>query len=303
MVAKKEIKIDVAKHVEKTEELIKMMEKLNNDKKLFFHIYDSLKWIDLIMSVIWKEKLLEYFISYMKNTEDKQKNYSKFVSYISENEWKEFLKQLREVYNGIVKNYNSIKFGTTSYHFGSEEIYLRETLEKIKSILESLWELKEKSLIKINLSFLNSTSNLDFKFNDIELENIWFYTRLDDLDEETTEENLLPFFHLLNHLIEELKITQERVIEMINEAKKELQKDIDILYKNNQELEKQAISQAKKEITAYLKLKSIKELSEIIEKNNQILENIEKNKNLPQSIINKDIETLENKLDDLQKIV
>ena len=298
-----EIKIDVAKHVEKTEELVKMMQKLNNDKKLFFHIYDSLKWFDLIMSVIWKEKLLEYFVSYMKNTEEKQKNYSKFTSYISENEWKDFLMKLREIYNWIVKNYNSIKFWNISYHFGSEEIYLRETLEKIKSILESLWELKWKSLIKINLSFLNSTSNLDFKFNDQELNNIWFYWRLDELDEETSEENLLPFFHLLNHLIEELKITQERVIEMINDDKKELQKDIDILYKNKEFLEKESITNAKKAITTYLKKKDIKSLSEIIEENSNILNNIERNKNLPESILNKDIQTLENSLEDLQKIV
>ena len=304
MVVKKEIKIDISGHVEKSEELIKMMNKLKYDKKLYFHIYDSLKWFDLIMSGVWKEKLLEYFISYMKNTEEKQKNYSKFVSYIWEQEWNDFISNLREVYNWIVKNYDSIKFWTKSYHFGSEEIYLRETLEKIKSILESLWELKEKSLIKINLSFLSgSNSNLDFKFNDTQIEELGFYLRLDELDEETHEENLLPFFHLLNNLIEELKITQDRVIEMIEDEKKDLQKNIDILYKNKSNLEKESITKAKKEIATYLKSKDISELSEIIEKNSQILENIERNKNLPQSILNKDIETLENKLDELQKIV
>jgi len=304
MVVKKEIKVDISAHVEKSEELLKMMGKLKHDKKLYFHIYDSLKWFDLIMSGVWKEKLLEYFISYMKNTEEKQKNYSKFVSFIWEQEWNDFISNLREVYNGIVKNYDSIKFWTKSYHFGSEEIYLRETLEKVKAILESLWELKEKSLIKINLSFLSgSNSNLDFKFNDSQLEEIGFYLRLDELDEETHEENLLPFFHLLNNLIEELKITQDRVIEMIEDEKKDLQKNIDILYKNKSNLEKESITKAKKEITTYLKSKDISELSEIIEKNSQILENIERNKNLPQSILNKDIETLENKLDELQKIV
>jgi len=304
MVAKKEIKVNISAHVEKTEELIKMIEKLNNDKKLFFHIYDSLKGFDLIMSGVGKEKLLEYFMFYMKNTEEKQKNYSKFVSFIWEKEWEDFLANLRDVYKGIVKNYDSIKFWTKSYHFGSEEIYLRETLEKIKSILESLWELKEKSLIKINLSFLSgSNSNLDFKFNDSGLEELGFYLRLDELDEETHEENLLPFFHLLNNLIEELKVTQDRVIEMVEDEKKDLQKNIDILYINKADLEKESIIKAKKEITAYLKSKEITELTEIIEKNSQILENIERNKNLPQSILNKDIETLENKLDELQKIV
>jgi len=304
MVVKKEVKVDVSAHIEKSEELLKMMDKLKHDKKLYFHIYDSLKWFDLIMSGVWKEKLLEYFTSYMKNTEEKQKNYSKFVLFIWEQEWNDFISNLREVYNWIVKNYDSIKFWTSSYHFGSEEIYLRETLEKIKSILESLWKLKEKSLIKINLSFLSgSNSNLDFKFNDSQLEEIGFYLRLDELDEETHEENLLPFFHLLNNLIEELKITQDRVIEMIEEEKKDLQKNIDILYKNKSNLEKESITKAQKEITTYLKSKDISELSEIIEKNSQILENIERNKNLPQSILNKDIETLENKLDELQKIV
>jgi hypothetical protein len=43
MVIKKEIKIDFSGHVEKSEELVKMMEKLKYDKKLYFHIYDSLK--------------------------------------------------------------------------------------------------------------------------------------------------------------------------------------------------------------------------------------------------------------------
>jgi len=217
---------------------------------------------------------------------------------------KRFFSNLRNVYNGILENYDSIKFWTSSYHFGSEEIYLRETLEKIKSILESLWELKEKSVIKINLSFLNwNNSNLDFKFNDSQLEEIGFYLKLDDLDEETSEENLLPFFHLLNTLIEELKITEERVIEMVEDSKKELQKDTEILYKNKEDLEKKSITDAKKELTAYLKKKDIKQLSQIIEENSNILNNIERNKNLPQSILNKDIETLENKYDELQKIV
>jgi len=43
MVVKKEIKIDISKHVEKSEELIKMILKIKLDKKLLFHIYDSLK--------------------------------------------------------------------------------------------------------------------------------------------------------------------------------------------------------------------------------------------------------------------
>ncbi|MDQ7022465.1 MAG: hypothetical protein Q9M97_02880 [Candidatus Gracilibacteria bacterium] len=161
---------------------------------------------------------------------------------------KGFLSKLREIYNGIVKNYDSIKFGKTSYHFGSEEIYLRETLEKIKSILESLGELKEKGkFININLTFLNgNNSNLDFKFNDFNLDEILFYSRLDEIDEDTTEENLLPFFHLLNNLIEELKITEERVIEMINEEKEELKKDTQILYKQKEVLEKDSILKAKK---------------------------------------------------------
>ncbi len=304
MPVKKEIKVDISKHIEKSEELIKMMEKLKKDKKLFFHIYDSLKGFDLIMSVIWKEKLLEYFVMYMKNTEDKQKNYSKFIDFISDNEWKEFISSLRDVYNWIVKNYDNIKFWTKSFHFGSEEVYLRETLEKIKSILESLWELKEKSLIKINLSFLNwNNSNLDFKFNDSEIEEIGFYIRLDELDEETSEENLLPFFHLLNNLIEELKITEERVVEMINDSKKELQKDIEILYKKKESLEKDSIVLAKKELKTYLTKKTIKELSEIIDESSNILNNIERNKSLPKWILIKDIETLEDRFDKLQKIV
>ncbi len=304
MVVKKERKIEIPKYVEKSEELIKMMIKLKSDKKLLFHIYDSLKWFDLIMSVIWKEKLLEYFIMYMKNTDEKQKNYSKFIAFVWENEWKDFFSNLRNIYNGLVQNYDSIKFWTKSYHFGSEEIYLRETLEKIKSILETLWELKEKSVIKINLSFLNWTnSNLDFKFNDSQLEEIWFYLKLDELDEETNEENLLPFFHLLNHLVQELKITEERVVEMINEEINELKIDTQILYKNKTKLEKDSIILAKKEIVAINKNKEIKELKELIEKINNSLNNIERNKNLPQSILNKDIETLEKNIDDLQKIV
>ena len=304
MVVKKEIKIDISKHVEKSEELIKMILKIKLDKKLLFNIYDSLKWFDLIMSVVWKEKLLEYFTMYMKNTEEKQKNYSKFISFVWENEWKDFFSSLRDVYYGIVKNYDSIKFWTSAFHFGSEEIYLRETLEKIKSILESLWESKEKGLIKINLNFLNwNPSNLDFRFNDSQLEEIGFYLKLDELDEETSDENLLPFFHLLNSIIEELKITEERVVEIIEDSKKELQKDIDILYKDKENKENSSIKEAKKELTAYLKKKDIKELSEIIKESSNILNNIEKNKNLPQSILNRDIETLENKLDELQKII
>jgi len=43
MVVKKEIKIDISKHVEKSEELIKMILKIKLDKKLLFNIYDSLK--------------------------------------------------------------------------------------------------------------------------------------------------------------------------------------------------------------------------------------------------------------------
>lgn len=307
MTIKKEnnTKIEVSKHVEKTEELIKMMSKLKQDKKLLFHVYDSLKGFDLIMSVLWKEKIIEYFVLYMKNSEEKLKNYSKFISFVSENEWSTFLTKLREVYNWIVDNYDSIKFGKTSYHFWSEEIYLRETLEKIKSILESLWELKAKwKFININLTFLNWTnSNLDFKFNDTNLEEIWFYSKLDLLDEDTSEENLLPFFHLLNNLIEELKITEERVIEMINEEKDELVKNTDFLYKQKEDLEKESINKAKKEITSYLKKKDIKTLWEIIEKNSNILNDIERNKNLPQSIVNKDIETLEKNIESLEKIV
>jgi hypothetical protein len=35
--------IDISKHIEQSEELIKMIKKIKNDKKLYFHIYDSLK--------------------------------------------------------------------------------------------------------------------------------------------------------------------------------------------------------------------------------------------------------------------
>jgi mevalonate pyrophosphate decarboxylase len=90
---------------------------------------------------------------------------------------------------------------------------------------------------------------------------------------------------------------------MIEDSKKELQKDTEILYKKKEDLEKVSISSAKKELTAYLKKKDIKEFVKIIEESSNILSNIERNKNLPQSILNKDIETLENNLDELQKIV
>jgi len=45
---------------------------------------------------------------------------------------------MRKVYNDILENYDKIKFSNDSFHFGSEEIYLRETLEKIKSVLDNL---------------------------------------------------------------------------------------------------------------------------------------------------------------------
>jgi len=300
----KEEKIEISKYIEKSDELINMIEKLRKDKKILFHIYDSLKWFDLIMSTIWKEKLLEYFFSYMKNTEEKQKNYSKFVSFIAEWEWEDFLNQLKETYNWIVINYDKIKFNKKSYHFWNEEIYLRETLEKIKSILEDLGLLKWKKLININLSFLNwKNSNLDFKFFDHNLEEIWFYENLENIANEEWQENLLPFFHLLNNLVEEQSITEERVIEMIKEQIKELQKNIKILEKENEDLEKKSISEAKKELKSYLSKKDIKELNQIIEKTNNILEKLNRNKQLSQSIILKDIDTLTNKFDELQKII
>jgi hypothetical protein len=49
---KVEIKIELGKHVEKSEELVKMVQKLKLDKKMYFHIYDGLKGFDLLMSVI-----------------------------------------------------------------------------------------------------------------------------------------------------------------------------------------------------------------------------------------------------------
>ena len=148
--------------------------------------------------------------------------------------------------------------------------------------------------MKINMNFLNSkNSNLDFKFIDIDLNKINFYSNLDELKEETNEENLLPFFHLLNNLIEELKITQERVIEMAKEFEEKLLKDIDILYEQEKQIEEDFIKKAKIEITSYLKKKDIISLSDIIEKVENDLQILERDKNLPQSIIKKDIENLE----------
>ena len=297
--------IDIAKYIEWSEELVKMLKKIKSDKKLYFHIYDSLKGFDLIMSILGKEKLLEYFVMYMKNIDEVNKNYSKFIEFIWDNEWKDFLNQLREVYKWIVQNYDNIKFWKSSYHFGSEEIYLRETLDKIKQILENLWELEWKwNFMKINMSFLNSkNSNLDFKFTDWNLDEIGFYPNLDELEEETSEENLLPFFHLLNNLIEELKLTWERVLEMAKELEEKLTKDINQLYEQEKEVEKDFIQKAKTEITSYLNKKDINFLSDIIEKIENDLKTLERDKNLPQSIIKKDIENLEKCLWELQVVM
>lgn len=297
--------IDIAKYIEWSEELVKMLKKIKSDKKLYFHIYDSLKGFDLIMSILGKEKLLEYFVMYMKNTDEVNKNYSKFIEFIWDNEWKDFFNQLREVYKWIVQNYDNIKFWKSSYHFGSEEIYLRETLDKIKQILENLWELEWKwNFMKINISFLNSkNSNLDFKFTDWNLDEIGFYPNLDELEEETSEENLLPFFHLLNNLIEELKLTWERILEMAKELEEKLTKDINQLYEQEKEVEKDFIQKAKTEITSYLNKKDINFLSDIIEKIENDLKTLERDKNLPQSIIKKDIENLEKCLWELQVVM
>jgi Holliday junction resolvase RusA-like endonuclease len=123
------------------------------------------------------------------------------------------------------------------------------------------------------------------------------------LEEDTSEDNLLPFFHLLNNLIEELKITQERVLEMSEEFKKEIQIDIDILYSRKKENEKEFIEKAKKDISNYLKKDDIYELLDIISETEIILKNLERNKNLPESIIKKDIETLEKSLSELQEVI
>ena len=304
-VAVKKDVIDISKYIEQSEELIKMIKKIKDDKRLYFHIYDSLKWFDLIMSVLGKEKLLEYFVLYMKNTNEINKNYSKFVEFIWENEWKDFFIKLREIYRGILQNYDSIKFWNKSYHFGSEEIYLRETLDKIKQVLDTLWELEWKwNFMKINMSFLNwKNSNLDFKFTDLDLDKIGFYPNLDDLEEETSEDNLLPFFHLLNDLIEEVKITWERVLEMGKEFDVKLTDDINSLYKQEEDLELEFIKKAKIEITTYLKKKDLFSLSDIIEKIENNLKIIERDKNLPQSIIKKDIENLEKCLVELQIVM
>ena len=299
-------KINISKHIKKSEELVKMLNELKEKKKLFFHIYDGLKWFDLIMTVIWKEKIIEYFRWYIKDSAKDSKNYSSFVSFIWENKWKEFFEWMRKVYNDILENYDKIKFSNDSFHFGSEEIYLRETLEKIKSVLDNLWELEWKwNFININLSFLNlKNSSLDFNFTDSELEKVDFYTSLEDfLEEDTLDENKLPFFHLLNTLMWDLKVVQERVVDMSNEFKEEIWKDIETLYSQEKDKEIEFIKKSKKQIWGYLDGENLDIFSDMSIEIKSILDNLERNKELVQSIIRKDIETLEESLGNLSKII
>jgi hypothetical protein len=154
------------------------------------------------------------------------------------------------------------------------------------------------------MNFLNlSNSNLDFKFTDADLDKIDFYDRLNELDEETSKENLLPFFYLLNRLMEELKITQERVNEMVKEFEIKINKDIDILYKNHKNIELDFIKKTKIDIKSYISKKELVSLDDIIKEIQNKLEILKRDKELLQSTVNEDIKKLEGCLEKLKKNV
>ncbi len=299
-------KVDIAKIVKQSEEISKTINILRNNKKVYFQIYDGLKGFELIMSIIWKDEIVESFILYMKNKEESIKNYAQFIWYLSKNNSKELIDKLEEIYNGILEKYDSIDFGMQASHFWTEEIYLRETLKKIKGILKAFWKPANKNNIlnKINFWFLSKNTNLNFSFCDSDLENIDFYNRLSqDIDDEDSSTNLLPFFHLLNKHMDELIQNQERAEELAKDFISEIIKNIEILEISSSSLEKKHIENTKKDIKSFIQKKENSDFNEFSDEIQNILQVNQRNKDLPQSILKKDIETLENSRDELEALL
>lgn len=298
------IGVNIWKHVNKSKDLIEKIKKIREDKELYFNIYDSLKGFDLIMSVVGKEKIVEYFVMYMTHMESTEKNYSKFLTFVWKKEWNDFFKKLRKLHSELTKTYNSIRFWNKSYHFGSEEVYLRETLDKMKFLLGSIWELKGKwNFMNVNslLGTNNYINNFDFKFKWAELEQIGFYLRLDDLEEVREKDNLLPFFKLINTLMDEAKTSQNNIMDAAEEAAKNIRGDIKKLYWYHDEKEKEFIDKAKNEINKYLDKGDVNFLADFTKEANSILKTLDAEKNIPQWVIMDNTEILEESSEELKE--
>lgn len=299
-------KTKVKKHIAQVNEYVQTIKELRVNQQLYFDIYDWLKWFDLIMSIVWKEKLFELLALYMKSNDTKTKNCAHFLIFIN-NEMSEisFLDELKGAYDWITGRYHTIKFSPKAHHFWTEEIYLKDTLHQIQQSLESLGRDGSKNnFMQKGLTFLQiKNSALNLRFKDEDLTRVWFYDHLEEINDEASADNLLPFFHFMNKRMTHLKAMQVRVSAAAHEFMQWVQKDIDELQEKYDAIEAKARKDSWTKIIAFLEDQSICNVSDLKEQIDFSIGDVIRKKDIIQSTITKDIDTLETSLMNLMEII